>query len=115
MLDQREAVVGQDVGRVSRAIVRLGAVAVPAQVRQDDTESLRRHRRGVTVVHPVDGGVGEIAVDQYDRPSLSHLAVGELGSVVAAEIMHRKIWHADSLPGSRRRGDPGPADHVGEP
>ena len=85
MRDQRKAVAHQHVGRIGGGIVRLGAVAVRAQIRHDDAETRLGNPRGMAIFDPVDRRVGEIAVDQDDRASLPDLAPRQAGAIEAVE------------------------------
>ncbi len=91
MFDQREAVVGEHVGRIRRGVVRLGAVAVGAQVRHDHAIALRGELFGVAVAQPVDLRGGEIAVDEDQRPAVAEFAVGELQAVAAVKMLNGKV------------------------
>jgi hypothetical protein len=87
MADQREAVVGQDVGRIGGRFVRSGARAVGAQVGHDYPKAPRGDLLGMAEADPVGVGVGKEAVEQDDGPPLPQLVPGELDAVGRGELV----------------------------
>ncbi len=64
LVDDRQIVLRQGIGRIGGGIMRFAAFAMPAQVRHDQPEASLHKPRGMAVTDPIGPGVREIAMDE---------------------------------------------------
>src|SRR3546814_10083488 len=81
----------EDVRLVAGRIMRLVAVAVTAKVRHDHPKTRVGNDAGMAIADPVDERVGEIAVDEEQRPPLPHLAPSQVHAVPGGETLDRNV------------------------
>ena len=86
MIDQRELVVGEDVGRVMHRIVRFVAGPVGAQIGHDAPIACFGELDGGAIGYPVRCGITDIAMDEKQRPAFTQLAPGEACAVPRLEM-----------------------------
>ena len=85
MLDQRMAIPRQRIGGIGGGIMRLAAFPMRAQIGHDHPVALGGDGGSMTITNPVGVGVGEIAMDQNDRPPLPQFAPGDRSAIEAVE------------------------------
>jgi hypothetical protein len=90
--DEREHVIGEDVGRVAGRIVRPPAVPVPAQVGQDDPVTAPGKRSGQALTGQPRPAAHE-RVQQDEGPPGPGLPPGQFNAIPAMESLHRQVRH----------------------
>jgi hypothetical protein len=98
--DERQHVIGEDVGRVASGIVRSPAVPVPAQFGQDDPVAVLAKRRDQALTGQPRPAT-HYSVQQDEGPPGPDLPPGQFNAIQAREPLHRQVRHAHCLPRPR--------------
>jgi hypothetical protein len=96
VVDHRQPVVGKHVRRVAGRIMRSRAVAVAAQVREDNPVAPRGERLRWPAARQLRPAA-EQPVQQHQRAPGAQLAPRQLHSVAAGEVIHGKAWPGSGI------------------